>query len=95
MTTMKTADELDELSERPLTDEELATLPRVPRVVTIRRALQMTAEQFGETYRIPIETLRDWEAGRGEPDATALAYLRVIAREPKVVAVALERRSAA
>jgi putative transcriptional regulator len=39
---------------------------------------------------VPIGTLRDWEQNRKQPDASALAYLRVIAREPKVVARALQ-----
>jgi len=38
---------------------------------------------------IPIGTLRDWEQARKHPDAPALAYLRVIAREPDVTARAL------
>lgn len=95
MTISPTADELDELSERPLTNEEMATLPRVPKIKTIRRALEMTEEVFSETYRIPVATIRDWEAGRSEPDAPARAFLNVIAREPKMTALALARRSAA
>ena len=90
-----TSAELDDLSERPLTDEELATLPRVPRITTIRRALELTEEEFSETYRIPVATLQDWEAGRTEPDAPARAILNVIAREPKMTALALQRRDAA
>lgn len=74
---------------RPMTEEELARARRVPWPRTLRRALGLSAEEFAGRYRIPIETLRDWEAGRSEPDATALAYLRVIAKLPEAVREAL------
>ena len=41
-----------------------------------------------------MEALRDWEQNRKQPDAPALAYLRVIAREPDMVARALRREAA-
>lgn len=82
----KIAVDLDELSERPLTAHELATLPRVPPVKIIRRALGLTQEEFAARYRIPLGTLRDWEQGRSVPDAPARAYLTVIAKEPARVA---------
>ena len=80
---------------RPMTDEEWAAAPRVPRVSTIRRALKLSQEEFANAFHIPIGTLRDWEQGRKEPDAAARAYLHVIAREPKTVRKALERGRAA
>ena len=80
---------------QPVSDEWLATAPRVPRVKTIRRALGMTQEQFAESYHIPLGTLRDWEQGRTEPDQAAQAYLQVIAKEPETVSRALGTRSAA
>jgi putative transcriptional regulator len=69
----------------PLSPDKLKRLRRVPRVKTLRRALQLTQEEFAECYRIPIGTLRDWEQGRSEPDAPARAYLRVIAADPEGV----------
>ena len=72
---------------------QLAKMPRVPRVKTLRRALHLTQEQFADRYHIPLGTLRDWEQGRSEPDQPARAYLKVIARDPKAVERAL--RSAA
>lgn len=77
---------------RPMTDEEWARSPRVPQVSVIRRALKLSQEEFSATFHIPIGTLRDWEQGRGEPDAAARAYLRVIAREPQAVRKALAER---
>ena len=87
-----TPEQLDALSERPLAADELANLPRVPRIKTLRRALQLTEQQFCDAFCIPVETIRDWEAGVSEPDAVAQAYLLLIAREPGMVAAALVPR---
>lgn len=62
---------------------------RAARVRHARKRSGLTQEGFAERFRIPIGTLRDWEQGRREPDAAALAYLRVIEREPEAVARAL------
>ena len=75
---------------QPLTEERLAEMRRVPRTITMRRALKLSLEEFAARSHIPAGTLRDWEQGRCEPDAVARAYLRVIAREPEVVRRALE-----
>jgi putative transcriptional regulator len=85
----KTVPDPDDLSDRPLTAADLATLPRVPQVKVIRRSLRLTQEEFAERYNIPLGTLRDWEQGRSTPDAPARAYLKVIAAEPEMVAGAL------
>ncbi len=74
---------------RPMTDEEWARAKKVPRIAIIRRALKLSEEEFSARYRIPIEMLRDWEAGRTEPDEAMRAYLRVIAKVPEVVREAL------
>ncbi len=75
---------------QPLTEEQLATMRRVPRVTTLRRVLKLSLEEFAERFHIPADTARDWEQRRSEPDAVARAYLRVIAREPEMVRRALE-----
>lgn len=62
---------------------------RAARVRHARRRAGLTQEEFAARYHIPLGTLRDWEQGRREPDAAALAYLRVIEREPDMVARAL------
>ena len=74
---------------KPIRPEDLPRMPRVPQVSTIRHALKLSQEDFAARYHIPIDTLRDWEQGRAEPDATAKAFLRVIAREPDAVREAL------
>jgi putative transcriptional regulator len=48
----------------------------------IRRALELTQEEFAARYHIPLGTLRDWEQGRAEPDQPTRAYLTLIARDP-------------
>lgn len=83
----------DDPENPPLTPDRLRRLRRVPRVKTLRRALQLTQEEFAERYQIPVGTLRDWEQGRSEPDAPARAYLRVIASVPDVVRRALTSRN--
>lgn len=74
----------------PMTEEQLKNARRVPRIKTMRRALQLTQEEFSARYCIPLGTLRDWEQGRSEPDQTARAYLRVIAAAPDAVHTALQ-----
>ena len=58
----------------------------------IRRALELTQEEFAAHYHIPLGTLRDWEQGRSEPDQPARAYLTLIARDPDHVSRTLNRR---
>ena len=48
----------------------------------IRTALHMSQQEFARAYRIPLATLKGWEQGRRQPDATASAYLNVIAHLP-------------
>lgn len=73
----------------PMTEEQIRSAPRMPRVKVIRRALGLTQEEFSARYRIPLGTLRDWEQGRSEPDQPARAYLKVIAVDPEGTAKAL------
>lgn len=75
----------------PMSDAEITAA----RVRWVRKAAGLSQEQFAARYRVPVGTLRDWEQGRREPDAAALAYLRVIEREPEAVARALAPPAAA
>jgi putative transcriptional regulator len=67
---------------RPLTATDLKRMKRTPRAKMIRRALDLTQEEFAARYHIPLGTLRDWEQGRAEPDRPTRAYLTLIARDP-------------
>ena len=61
----------------------------VPDVKAIREQLHLSQSEFAEAYRIPLATLKGWEQGRRAPDATASAYLNVIARLPLEARAAL------
>ena len=45
--------------------------------------LGLSQQAFARAYRIPLATLKGWEQGRRQPDATASAYLSVIAGLPQ------------
>ena len=77
---------------RPLTLADLKRMKPRPRVQIIRRALDLTQEEFAERYHIPLGTLRDWEQGRAEPDQPTRAYLTLIARDPEHVGRILNQR---
>jgi putative transcriptional regulator len=59
-----------------------AHVVQVPDVRAIREQLGLSQTAFAQAYRIPLATLKGWEQGRRQPDATASAYLSVIARLP-------------
>jgi len=67
---------------QPVTAADFRRMKRTPRAKIIRRALDLTQEEFATRYRIPLGTLRDWEQGRAEPDQPTRAYLTLIARDP-------------
>ena len=51
-----------------LTETDLKLMKRTPQAKIIRRALELTQEEFATRYHIPLGTLRDWEQGRAVPD---------------------------
>ncbi|HEY5209749.1 MAG TPA: NadS family protein [Stellaceae bacterium] len=57
----------------------------VPDVRAIREHLHMSQQEFSQTYRIPLATLKNWEQGRRQPDAPAAAYLHAIAKRPREI----------
>jgi putative transcriptional regulator len=67
---------------QPLTETDLKRMKRTSQAKIIRRALELTQEEFAARYHIPLGTLRDWEQGRAEPDQPTQAYLTLIARDP-------------
>jgi putative transcriptional regulator len=86
------------------TDEEVARGvaddPDAPPILTdgqtaaaiarsVRKRLGISQAEFAARFHVPVGTLRDWEQNRRQPDGPALAYLRVIAREPEMVTRAL------
>ena len=94
-----TAEEIEQAARadrdaQPLSEADLKRMKRVPQVKVIRRALELTQEEFAARYHIPLGTLRDWEQGRAEPDQPTRAYLTLIARDPDHVNRTLNPRSA-
>jgi putative transcriptional regulator len=78
-----TADEIETAARldrdaHPLTASDLNRLKRTPRAKIIRRALELTQEEFAARYHIPLGTLRDWEQGRAIPDQPTQAYLTLL-----------------
>jgi len=78
---------------QPLTQGDLKRMRRTPQAKVIRRALELTQEEFAARYHIPLGTLRDWEQGRAKPDQPARAYLTLIARDPDRVNTMLNSKS--
>ena len=70
---------------QPLTPADFKRMKRTPQVKIIRRALELTQEEFAVRFHIPLGTLRDWEQGRAEPDQPTRAYLTLIAKDPEHV----------
>ncbi len=54
----------------------------------VRRDLRLTQAEFSERFGIPIGTIRDWDQGRAEPGAAALALLKAISVYPQEAAAA-------
>jgi putative transcriptional regulator len=61
----------------------------------LREQLNLSRDEFALGYNIPVETVEKWENGSRKPDAAALAYLRVIERQPDAAWQAQEERGGA
>jgi len=80
---------LDDPDNPPWTDEELERAFVGRFVRQTREATGLSQDKFAAKFHINVARLRDWEQGRHAPDSLSLAYLRVIARNPKAVEEAL------
>lgn len=83
---------LSDPDARPLSKTDLKRMKRMPQARVVRRALQLTQEEFAARFHIPLGTLRDWEQGRSDPDQPARAFLTLIARDPDHVSKVLNRQ---
>ena len=59
-------------------------MKRTPQVKGIRRALNLSQEEFAARFHIPLGTVRDWEQSRKAPEAGFVRnhpnlYLREVA----------------
>ncbi len=80
---------LDDPENPPWTDEELDRGRTGRFVRQTREATGLSQEKFAQKFHVNVARLRDWEQGRHLPDSLALAYLRVIRKNAKVVEEAL------
>src|SRR5579863_578565 len=64
-------------------------LPEVVDVKEIRTHLHMTQSKFSDCFGFSLDAVKHWEGGRRKPEASARAFLTVIAKNPEVVIAAL------
>lgn len=83
------AAEADPDTPSPSDGASLDWIEAASRIGRIRAGQGLSQQEFAARYGLSIATLRDWEQGRRRPDRAALAYLRVIEREPEAVRRAL------
>jgi putative transcriptional regulator len=72
--------------------EELKRFKSIPNIKELRKALDMTQEEFAKSFSLPLGSVRDWEQGSRQPDSAARVLLQVIAKNPKAVLEALRGR---
>jgi putative transcriptional regulator len=65
------------------------TLPAEVDVKGIRKKLKMTQARFSDTFGFSLDAVKHWEGGRRSPEASARAFLTVIAKNPVAVITAL------
>ena len=58
-------------------------------VRTARTRLGLSQVEFARRFHVPLGTLRDWEQARATAPDFAVAYVRVIMRDPDMVAAAV------
>ena len=58
-------------------------------VKNIRKGLNLTQARFSNLFGFSLDAVKHWEGGRRTPEASARAFLTVIAKNPKAVIAAL------
>ncbi|WP_293860234.1 transcriptional regulator [uncultured Alsobacter sp.] len=71
------------------TDEEMERAVTGRNIRLLRHRMGLDLEAFAHRFHFNAECLRDWEEGKRLPDGTVRAYLRVIAKDPRLVEGAL------
>ena len=72
-----------------VTSEGMDRAQRSRLIRTTRTKLGLSQAEFAERFRVPVGTLRDWEQARVTAPDFAIAYVRVIAKHPDMVAQAV------
>jgi len=60
-------------------------------IKSIRRATNLSQNQFAKTYHLPVSTIQDWEQQRRVPDAPGRVLLSMIEADPQGVAKMIEQ----
>lgn len=68
------------------------TIPPQVDVKHIRKALHMTQARFSDAFGFSLDAVKHWEGGRRTPEASARAFLTVIAKNPAAVIAALHEK---
>ncbi len=79
----------DDIEDFDVTDEALERGLRSRLIRMTRTDLGLSQSEFAARFRVPVGTLRDWEQARVTPPDFAVAYVKVIARHPEMVAKAV------
>lgn len=86
-------------STRIVGDEVLTTfrvpISRTVDVRLIRQSLELTQEQFAESFGLSLASLRNWEQGTRIPERPIALYLRLVAKYPDIVRKEVEAMRAA
>ena len=72
-----------------VTFEGLERGQRARLIRTARTRLGLSQAEFARRFHVPLGTLRDWEQARATAPDFAVAYVRVIMRDPDMVAAAV------
>jgi len=76
------------VSPVPVFEDLMTGLDEVD-VKSIRKRLKMIQSRFSDTFGFSLDAVKHWEGGRRTPEASARAFLTVIARNPHAVISAL------
>ena len=76
--------------DRDVTAEAMDRGQRARLIRLTRTEMGLSQPEFAERFHVPLGTLRDWEQARATAPDFAIAYFRVIATYPDLVAKALE-----
>jgi len=75
--------------DRDVTAEGLERGRRARLIRMTRTKLGLSQAEFARRFGVPVGTLRDWEQARVMAPDFAIAYIKVIARHPDLVAEAV------
>jgi len=76
----------DDPEDFDATHEDLDRAWKSRLVRRTRTGLGLSRKEFARRFRVPLGTLRDWEQSRSMPPEFAVAYVKVMARYPDLVA---------